>query len=343
MAPINIDGSSISGITIDGENVQKVTVDDDTVWSNSKAASIVYTGTQYGPAVVEDENFTKVHYLDGRGVGVNSLALNNNYVGYAIGYTTEDYSYDVYFDGIPEDSTDPNGYTEREQTISTGQSNGSMSLSSNYLGLQSSGNVEIYSTSNMNEYDYIYEFEEGFFVSINDSYCVSTIRNTNDSYVRVYDLSDGSKIHNINVGNQEPYQSAVNNSYFAYGSQSQEENIFVRNISDGSLEYTFTDKEYRAETLVMSDKYIAYELGNASYDDNRLRVRNLSDGSIEYTLMREDLPILSAGISKSWIVYGGEEGDLHIHNTSDGSHEKTIYGDDQNGVPIYNIAVNPNA
>ena len=66
------------------------------------------------------------------------------------------------------------------------------------------------------------------------------------------------------------------NSQIAYGSA--DDNVYVHNLSDGSLKHTLSESGSVVEGVAHSDSYVAY----GGFDNNTY-VHDVTDGSLVYT------------------------------------------------------------
>lgn len=108
------------------------------------------------------------------------------------------------------------------------------------------------------------------------------------------------------------YTVAIGEGYVAYGGKDGD--VYINNLSDGGLEYTFTQVTDDIRGLDIGEGYVAF----GGTNDNTY-VYNLNDGSLVYTLSQASENVFSVAIGEGYVVYGSLDDNAYIHDLSDGS------------------------
>ena len=103
---------------------------------------------------------------------------------------------------------------------------------------------------------------------------------------------------------------------------SNDTNVYVHDMSDFSLETTLTESPSRVRGLAFGDGFIAY--GEDSFGDGNVYVHDMSDFSLETTLTDPTDGLRSVAFSDGFIAYGGSDDNVYVHDTSDFSLETTL-------------------
>ena len=124
---------------------------------------------------------------------------------------------------------------------------------------------------------------------------------------------------------------SIGEGHVAYGGGDDYE-VYVHDLSNGNLEYTFSEASGDVRDVAIGKDYIVY----GSYYGENIHVHNLSDGSLEYTLSGGSDYVYAVAIGEGYIAYGGQDESTYVHNLSDGSLEYkfTQASDNVNGISI---------
>jgi len=124
---------------------------------------------------------------------------------------------------------------------------------------------------------------------------------------------------------------SIGEGYIAYGGGDDYE-VYVHDLSNGSLEYTFSEASGDVRDVAIGKDYIVY----SSYYGENVHVHDLSDGSLEYTLSGGSDYVYTVAIGEGYVAYGGQSNETYVHDLSDGSLEYkfTQASDNVNGTSI---------
>ena len=179
-----------------------------------------------------------------------------------------------------------------------------------------------------------------------------------DSNIYVYETGSWELITTLTeAGSASTRYVAANDEYVAYHDYFGDDNVYVHNISDWSLEYELMEATDTVSNVDINSGYVFY----SSFDD-RVYVHDLSDGSlVEESLTSDSVNFISASESKycydngtdvdvrsigdwneefvltqssdglnggsitsDFVAYGGTDENVYVHDVSDGSLVQTL-------------------
>ena len=113
---------------------------------------------------------------------------------------------------------------------------------------------------------------------------------------------------------------SIAQGYVAYGGGENDYEVYVHDLNDGSLEYTFSEASGDITEVDIGKDYIVY----GSYYGENVHVHDLSDGSLEYTPSGGSDYVYTVSIGEGYVAYGGQSNETYVHDLSDGSLEYTF-------------------
>ena len=110
---------------------------------------------------------------------------------------------------------------------------------------------------------------------------------------------------------------AFGDGFIAYGGW--DDNVYVHNTDDFSLETTLTEATDNVNSVAFGDGFLA--VGSS---DNDVYVYDTSDFSLETTLTESTSTVRGVAFGDGFIAYGGADNNVYVHDTSDFSLETTL-------------------